>query len=212
MCWERGNGTQSASGNVWDLTLWPSQPFMITPGVVDGTFLPRHPRELLASADFQPVPSIIGVNNDEYGWLIPSVRPSPKLPGAGGPQGWWGQGSGHQSSRPSLPSTGDSPTAQTMKIPDTRKEMDRETVKSILQQVSPTLVRLLGSCPDGGGLLSCPEAREHPAPRYLVHAVSPTSKGWGHRRAQPLPPVPYTSPESISADLTLLPPCCCQPA
>ncbi|XP_035971029.1 cocaine esterase isoform X2 [Halichoerus grypus] len=76
-----------------------SQPFMITPGVVDGTFLPRHPRELLASADFQPVPSIIGVNNDEYGWLIPS----------------------------------------TMKIPDTRKEMDRETVKSILQQVSPTL-------------------------------------------------------------------------
>uniref|UniRef100_A0A8C9PYP2 Carboxylic ester hydrolase n=1 Tax=Spermophilus dauricus TaxID=99837 RepID=A0A8C9PYP2_SPEDA len=39
--------------------------------VVDGAFLPRHPQELLASADFQPVPSIIGVNNDEYGWIIP---------------------------------------------------------------------------------------------------------------------------------------------
>ncbi|XP_030858451.3 cocaine esterase-like [Gorilla gorilla gorilla] len=43
------------------------------PGVVDGIFLPRHPQELLASADFQPVPSIIGVNNDEFGWIIPSV-------------------------------------------------------------------------------------------------------------------------------------------
>uniref|UniRef100_A0A8C9QN32 Carboxylic ester hydrolase n=1 Tax=Spermophilus dauricus TaxID=99837 RepID=A0A8C9QN32_SPEDA len=39
------------------------------PAVVDGAFLPRHPQELLASADFQPVPSIIGVNNDEYGWV-----------------------------------------------------------------------------------------------------------------------------------------------
>lgn len=47
--------------------------FKIIPGVVDGTFLPRHPQELLASADFRPVPSIIGVNNDEYGWIIPSA-------------------------------------------------------------------------------------------------------------------------------------------
>ncbi|XP_028624359.1 cocaine esterase-like [Grammomys surdaster] len=46
--------------------------FKIIPGIVDGIFLPRHPRELLASADFYPVPSIIGVNNDEYGWIIPS--------------------------------------------------------------------------------------------------------------------------------------------
>uniref|UniRef100_A0A8C5XG45 Carboxylic ester hydrolase n=1 Tax=Microcebus murinus TaxID=30608 RepID=A0A8C5XG45_MICMU len=45
--------------------------FDIMPGVVDGAFLPRHPQELLTSADFQPVPSIIGVNNDEYGWIIP---------------------------------------------------------------------------------------------------------------------------------------------
>ncbi|XP_066205155.1 cocaine esterase [Saccopteryx leptura] len=42
------------------------------PGVVDGTFLPKHPLELLVAADFQPVPSIIGVNNDEFGFLIPS--------------------------------------------------------------------------------------------------------------------------------------------
>ncbi|XP_069919412.1 cocaine esterase-like [Oryctolagus cuniculus] len=44
----------------------------IIPAVVDGAFLPRHPQELLSSADFQPVPCIIGVNNDEYGWIIPS--------------------------------------------------------------------------------------------------------------------------------------------
>ncbi|XP_010610489.1 acylcarnitine hydrolase isoform X2 [Fukomys damarensis] len=47
--------------------------FNIIPAVVDGAFLPRHPKELLASADFQPVPSIIGINNDEYGWNIPMV-------------------------------------------------------------------------------------------------------------------------------------------
>nr|XP_051702868.1 cocaine esterase-like isoform X4 [Oryctolagus cuniculus]XP_051702870.1 cocaine esterase-like isoform X6 [Oryctolagus cuniculus] len=50
-----------------------TQVFKVIPGVVDGVFLPRHPEELLASADFQPVPSIIGVNNDEYGWAIPRV-------------------------------------------------------------------------------------------------------------------------------------------
>ena len=72
--------------------------------MVDGTFLPRHPHELLASADFQPVPSIIGVNNDEYGWLIPSVRLSPKLPGARSPLGSRALGF-IALSRPILPST-----------------------------------------------------------------------------------------------------------
>lgn len=57
-----------------------SQHFKFIPAVVDGTFLPRDPQELLAFADFQPVPSIIGVNNNEFGWLLPLVRP--KLPGA----------------------------------------------------------------------------------------------------------------------------------
>ncbi|XP_048211352.1 pyrethroid hydrolase Ces2e-like isoform X13 [Perognathus longimembris pacificus] len=45
--------------------------FKTTPGVVDGAFFPRHPNELLTSADFHPVPSIIGVNTDEYGWGLP---------------------------------------------------------------------------------------------------------------------------------------------
>ncbi|XP_007457370.1 PREDICTED: cocaine esterase [Lipotes vexillifer] len=50
-----------------------NKPFSIIPGLVDGIFLPKHPQELLASADLHPVPSIIGVNNDEYSWIIPSV-------------------------------------------------------------------------------------------------------------------------------------------
>ncbi|KAH0520551.1 Pyrethroid hydrolase Ces2e [Microtus ochrogaster] len=49
--------------------------FKVIPAVVDGEFFPRHPEELLASADFHPVPSIIGVNNDEYGWLLPMMLP-----------------------------------------------------------------------------------------------------------------------------------------
>ncbi|XP_029336732.1 pyrethroid hydrolase Ces2e isoform X3 [Mus caroli] len=50
-----------------------SKAFRFMPAVVDGKFLPRHPKKLLASADFHPVPSIIGVNNDEYGWIIPKI-------------------------------------------------------------------------------------------------------------------------------------------
>ncbi|OBS66112.1 hypothetical protein A6R68_05344 [Neotoma lepida] len=50
--------------------------FKVIPAVVDGVFFPRHPLELLVSADFHPVPSIIGVNNDEYGWLLPMIMGS----------------------------------------------------------------------------------------------------------------------------------------
>ncbi|XP_015344123.1 cocaine esterase-like [Marmota marmota marmota] len=56
-----------------------TKPFKIIPAVVDGAFLPRHPQELLASADFQPVPSIIGVTNDEYGWLLPMYLGPPEI-------------------------------------------------------------------------------------------------------------------------------------
>ncbi|XP_031196980.1 acylcarnitine hydrolase [Mastomys coucha] len=50
--------------------------FKMIPAVVDGKFFPRHPKELLASEDFHPVPSIIGVNSDEYGWTIPLIMGS----------------------------------------------------------------------------------------------------------------------------------------
>ncbi|XP_040596812.1 liver carboxylesterase-like [Mesocricetus auratus] len=50
-----------------------NQVFMIIPAVADGVFLPRHPWYLLASVDFHPVPSIIGVDSDKYGWGVPLV-------------------------------------------------------------------------------------------------------------------------------------------
>ncbi|XP_033613791.1 cocaine esterase [Fukomys damarensis] len=50
--------------------------FKIIAGVVDGSFLPKHPEDLLASPDFRPVPSIIGVNNNEYGCTLPMKLPA----------------------------------------------------------------------------------------------------------------------------------------
>lgn len=52
------------------------QVFTMIPAVVDEEFLPNHPQELLTPVDFHPVPSIIDINNDEYGWLFPMVRHS----------------------------------------------------------------------------------------------------------------------------------------
>ncbi|XP_069073065.1 cocaine esterase-like [Pleurodeles waltl] len=40
------------------------------PAVVDGIFLPKSPEELLAKLEFHPVPYMIGVNNDEFGWVL----------------------------------------------------------------------------------------------------------------------------------------------
>ncbi|XP_068941906.1 cocaine esterase-like isoform X4 [Petaurus breviceps papuanus] len=48
-----------------------SKLFKVMPVSVDGQFFPKHPEELLAAGEFNHVPSIIGVNNHEYGWFIP---------------------------------------------------------------------------------------------------------------------------------------------
>ncbi|XP_069919413.1 cocaine esterase-like [Oryctolagus cuniculus] len=47
---------------------------MVITAVVDGVFLPRHLEELLASADFQPVPSIIGSTMMNMAGSSPSLR------------------------------------------------------------------------------------------------------------------------------------------
>ncbi|XP_010610490.1 carboxylesterase 3 [Fukomys damarensis] len=38
---------------------------------IDGSFFPKSPEELLKDRQFHPVPFLIGVNNHEFGWLIP---------------------------------------------------------------------------------------------------------------------------------------------
>ncbi|XP_078526705.1 fatty acyl-CoA hydrolase precursor, medium chain-like [Lissotriton helveticus] len=43
----------------------------VVPGVTDGVFLPKNPEEILADHESNPVPFIIGVNNQEFGWIIP---------------------------------------------------------------------------------------------------------------------------------------------
>ncbi|XP_058531057.1 carboxylesterase 3 isoform X1 [Ochotona princeps] len=40
---------------------------------VDGVFFPQSPQELLQNQRFRPVPFLLGVNNHEFGWLIPKA-------------------------------------------------------------------------------------------------------------------------------------------
>ncbi|KAM4800457.1 cocaine esterase-like [Urocitellus parryii] len=80
--------------------------FSIIPAVVDGAFLTRHPKELLASADFQLIPSIIGVTNDEYGWGIPMILGPPEI----------------------------------------QKDVDRETMRAVLQRISVQTMKLPAEC------------------------------------------------------------------
>uniref|UniRef100_A0A671FNN9 Carboxylic ester hydrolase n=1 Tax=Rhinolophus ferrumequinum TaxID=59479 RepID=A0A671FNN9_RHIFE len=55
-----------------------SQPFL--PTVVDGLLLPKMPKEILAEKDFNHVPYIIGVNKQEFGWLLPVNIPEELTP------------------------------------------------------------------------------------------------------------------------------------
>ncbi|XP_071973115.1 cocaine esterase-like isoform X2 [Engystomops pustulosus] len=43
------------------------------PVCVDGIFLTKHPEEVFSSKEIHNVPLIIGVNNQECGWLLPKV-------------------------------------------------------------------------------------------------------------------------------------------
>lgn len=52
-----------------------SQPFL--PTVVDGLLLPKMPKELLAEKKFNPVPYIVGLNKQEFGWLLPVMMGYP---------------------------------------------------------------------------------------------------------------------------------------
>uniref|UniRef100_A0A7M4ED91 Carboxylic ester hydrolase n=1 Tax=Crocodylus porosus TaxID=8502 RepID=A0A7M4ED91_CROPO len=46
------------------------------PLVVDGVLLPKSPKELLARKEFNAVPYMIGVTNNEFGWNVPGCRTS----------------------------------------------------------------------------------------------------------------------------------------
>ncbi|XP_012512873.1 PREDICTED: carboxylesterase 1E-like, partial [Propithecus coquereli] len=48
-----------------------SHPFV--PTVLDGVLLPKTPEEILAEKNFNTVPYIVGINKQEFGWIIPTV-------------------------------------------------------------------------------------------------------------------------------------------
>ncbi|XP_012501647.1 PREDICTED: liver carboxylesterase 1-like [Propithecus coquereli] len=52
-----------------------SHPFV--PTVVDGVLLPKTPEEILAEKSFNTVPYIVGMNKQEFGWIIPTLMSSP---------------------------------------------------------------------------------------------------------------------------------------
>ncbi|XP_019361106.1 PREDICTED: cocaine esterase [Gavialis gangeticus] len=49
------------------------------PPTVDGVFFPKEVDKLLADKEFSTVPYMVGVNNHEYGWIIPKLFKFPSL-------------------------------------------------------------------------------------------------------------------------------------
>uniref|UniRef100_A0A8C2V5V6 Carboxylic ester hydrolase n=1 Tax=Chinchilla lanigera TaxID=34839 RepID=A0A8C2V5V6_CHILA len=50
-------------------------PFVST--VVDGVLLPKTPEEILAEKNFNTVPYMVGINKQEFGWVIPMLMGNP---------------------------------------------------------------------------------------------------------------------------------------
>nr|XP_048282686.1 carboxylesterase 1F-like isoform X2 [Myodes glareolus] len=53
-----------------------SNPFV--PTVLDGVVLPEAPEEILAKKNFNTVPYIVGINKQEFGWLLPTMMGFPQ--------------------------------------------------------------------------------------------------------------------------------------
>uniref|UniRef100_A0A6I8NCF1 Carboxylic ester hydrolase n=1 Tax=Ornithorhynchus anatinus TaxID=9258 RepID=A0A6I8NCF1_ORNAN len=60
-----------------DLQGDPTKSTLFVAAVVDGVFFPKSPEELLAEKKFNPVPYIIGINNHEFGWILPTLMQYP---------------------------------------------------------------------------------------------------------------------------------------
>ncbi|XP_055269205.1 liver carboxylesterase-like [Moschus berezovskii] len=49
----------------------PTKTYPFLPTVVDGVVLPKMPIEMLAEKNFNTVPYIVGINKQEFGWILP---------------------------------------------------------------------------------------------------------------------------------------------
>lgn len=45
--------------------------------MLDGVLLPKMPEEILAEKDFNTVPYIVGINKQEFGWILPTMMNYP---------------------------------------------------------------------------------------------------------------------------------------
>lgn len=55
------------------------QEMILYPAVIDGEFLLKSTEELLAAKEFNTVPYLLGMNNHEYGWVVPVAMNFPNL-------------------------------------------------------------------------------------------------------------------------------------
>ena len=71
--WRRGCGSDLEGEAETRLCPVP-QNYAFLPTVVDGVLLPKMPEEMLAEKNFSTVPYIVGINKQEFGWILPLVR------------------------------------------------------------------------------------------------------------------------------------------
>ncbi|XP_076771738.1 carboxylesterase 1F-like isoform X2 [Arvicanthis niloticus] len=57
--------------NLFKLNQQDTKNFVST--VLDGVVLPKDPKEILAGKSFNTVPYIVGINKQEFGWLLPTM-------------------------------------------------------------------------------------------------------------------------------------------
>ncbi|KAM4801397.1 liver carboxylesterase 1-like isoform X1 [Urocitellus parryii] len=65
--------------NFFSLDLFgdPRESYPFLPTVVDGVLLPKTPEEILAEKNFNTVPYMVGINKQEFGWIIPMMMGYP---------------------------------------------------------------------------------------------------------------------------------------
>ncbi|XP_003792596.1 liver carboxylesterase 1-like isoform X1 [Otolemur garnettii] len=55
----------------------PRESYPFTPTVVDGVVLPKTPEEILIGKKFNTVPYMVGINKQEFGWILPTFMGYP---------------------------------------------------------------------------------------------------------------------------------------
>nr|XP_040135515.1 liver carboxylesterase-like [Ictidomys tridecemlineatus] len=55
----------------------PRESTPMIPTVMDGVVLPKTPEEILADKKFNTVPYIVGINKQEFGWILPMMMGFP---------------------------------------------------------------------------------------------------------------------------------------